>query len=869
MRRIPGDGPSPCPLFFIGEAPGAQEEKAGKPFVPRAPAGSEFKRHHEAINLYRQHIYVTNLVKYHIPGDKDPTAEMIARDEPELLRELREVNPKIVVTLGAISTRYFLGKRGLDAIHGIPHPLEINGQSFTCLPCYHPAAGLYSPDMQAFITYDFQQLSLLIRKKIEPRPVRDAYPEPQYILLKPEMSLGGPTTTVGLFRLMMDSTECAVDTEGIKGQPWGLSVSSLPGHAEVIREGLPLEEFRMILAAKPELKIILHNALHDLPVLRDLGINVTNFTDTMLKAYLLCLEPQGLKSLVYRHCGMEMSSYDEITRDASQSIALQYLIEAARHEWPPAQETVVFDEDGTPKLKRPWSVNKRIDRILNDFSKQDTDARSRWHKVKEDLREPVELQLGIMPQATLDDIPQRIAVPYSGRDADGTGRLDPILDEKIVAMGLERVLKIDLDVIPMVEQMQSVGMLADKEYFERFGRELGHEMTELTEQIHTVGGLEINPGSDDQVAHLLFHHIGLESFRTTKSGKREQVDIKVVESLRPKHPVVPLILDFKERKKLKSTYADKLPLWVEEDGRIRANFRITRVPSGRLACSEPNLLAQPVRTELGRRIREGFIAPEGKLLGSWDLNQIEMRVMAHESEDANLMTVLTDPDSPGIHIDTCVKIHGVLAPDMEDADAVKAFKETTEYMMIKNVTFGIIYFISAYGLTAQMHQRGFPDWGDADSQVMIDEWFKLYPGVRSYMENRKAEARRYGFVRDMFGRIRYLEGVHSNIRRVRHEAYRRAINHPIQAGAQGVIKIGMAKIWKEVLPLFWADGKGSDGLETVEPLLQVHDEIVFEFWKGLEQTLDPLIQNCLCSAAKLRVPITASGAWGPNWKTLK
>ncbi len=331
--------------------------------------------------------------------------------------------------------------------------------------------------------------------------------------------------------------------------------------------------------------------------------------------------------------------------------------------------------------------------------------------------------------------------------------------------------------------------------------------------------------------------------------------MKVLEGMRGKHPVVPALLDFSERAKLKKTYADQLPRWMDEDSRIRATFRLTRIPSGRIACSEPNLLAQPTRTELGSRIREGFIAAPGRILGSWDLNQIEMRVLAHESEDENMIAVFSDPNRLGLHIETCAEIYGMKPEEVD--------KKSTAYKMIKNVTFGIVYHISAYGLTAQMHQRGKPDWTEDDSQKMIDEWFTLYPGVGRFMEAKKAEARRFGFVRDMFGRIRYLEGVRSKIPRVQNEAYRQAINHPIQSGAQGVIKLAMAGIWNDVLPAYWREG------HWVEAILQVHDELLFEADEAVMPTLGPLVTSQLEGAYKLRVPITASGAIGKNWRQLK
>jgi len=577
--RVPGEGPKPCKLLFCGEGPGYHEAQKGRPFVEKAPAGKEFKRYHESIFIYRPDIYVTNLVKERVPDDGDPTPEDISRDEVELLMELREVNPKIVVPMGAPATRYFLGDVNMEAVHGIPH----NGKGFTVLPCYHPAAGLHdqSGKMQSLIAYDFQQLAALIKGDLAPHPVIDDIKQPRYELI----------SSRDIFGSLVGREEAAVDTEGLKGRPWGLSFSVNKGVGSVVKQDtVELNAFR---DAALDTRFILHNALHDLPVLEEMEIYPSSFTDTMLKAYLLCLEPQGLKVLAYRHLGITMDSYADITREASQRLAVDYLTEASIHEWPPAIQEVIFKE-GVAKLTRPWSINKRIERVLKDVHEKEADARARWASIKKktpELALPVELELKEMPEATLDDIPQDVAVKYSARDADVTGRLDPILDEKVHAMGLERALKIDLDVIPMVARMQKIGMLADKEYFERFGRELGHELEELTEEIHRVGGLPISPTSGDQKAELLFHYLGLESHKLTKGKTREAVDIKVLEGLRGKHSVVPLLLDHSEMSKLKNTYTDKLPLWIDDDGRIRSIFRLTRIPSGRLALSQPNLLA--------------------------------------------------------------------------------------------------------------------------------------------------------------------------------------------------------------------------------------------------------------------------------------
>lgn len=293
---VPGEGPVPCDLMLIGEGPGAEEDKYGRPWVGKA--GRELWRYlFQSTHRTRTSVYATNLVKYRVPEDGDPTPDDIARDAPILAQEVQDVAPEIIVCLGRWSVRRFLGDVDMEVCHGIPRLV-----GHRCImPIIHPAAGLHSTEFQGTIAWDFEQLAKLLRGEIEPYgeggPV-DERPNTDYF-------------EADGFTMIADA---AVDTEGSVRKPWCVSFTGTPGMACCNRIGGV--DFR---------HIVLHNALHDIGVLRATNCSYDTFDDTMIKAYLLCVEPQGLKALAKRHCGMEMSSYDELVAHANRMKAHQYL----------------------------------------------------------------------------------------------------------------------------------------------------------------------------------------------------------------------------------------------------------------------------------------------------------------------------------------------------------------------------------------------------------------------------------------------------------------------------------------------------------------------------------------------------------------
>lgn len=845
MTMVWGNGPRNSPVAFFGETPGKHEMTEGVPFVHWAPAGQLFHHLLKGINLSRSCVFVSNVYKTRIGSDKPPTDAQLAEHRYMLDCELEDISPKVIVPMGATAVRTFMGKVNLEAVHGIPH--QINGQII--MPCFHPAASLYSPKMGALIAYDFEQLSGILRGQIPSIPPQDEYPDPDYtkvtIPLLAEVILERAKGKIG------------VDTEGELDLPWSVQCSIESGGAFLV--GADNKETLAKLAVElPKHEVVLHNSLYDYAMLLEMGITLGKFTCTQIMAHLLCLEPLSLKPLSYRHSGMHMVPYSHIVREAKQKKYTKYLNDLNFHEWPPVEPFLVWD-NGEPRLKKPRSLNSRLKKILKDMADgKDVDAQARWAAVAkdmpEDLMEMVECIGGPEPRVSLSDVPEPVSTNYACKDADATTRNEVILASKINALGLNKVLEMDLALVPMTCRMMKIGIRADKQYFERFGRELTQEIAQIEKSIEkevSVPGMNLDSG--DQVAELLFGKLKLKPLKMTKSKKRAAVDGATLESLAGMHPIIKMLQDRTERATLRKTYTNKLPGMIREDGRIHTKLTLTGQPAGRYTSSNPNLLAQPTRTELGRRIRYGYIASEGCLMGAWDLDQIEVRVLAHECEDATLMAIFRDR-TRHFHKETCHKIYGIPINEVD--------KESKEYKMSKNVSFGIIYGITAHGLKIQLEQRG-QKVSLADCQKWIDEWFVIYPGVKSFMEWKKAEARRLGYVADMWGRIRYFPGVHCPIERVREEALRQVMNHPIQGGAQGVIKLAQIKIWNDILPYLWRDGI------YCECLLQIHDELLFEFEQGLEKLLDPVINSVMATAVDLKVPVGSSGNWGENWGVLK
>lgn len=374
----------------------------------------------------------------------------------------------------------------------------------------------------------------------------------------------------------------------------------------------------------------------------------------------------------------------------------------------------------------------------------------------------------------------------------------------------------------------------------------------------------ININSPEQLADLLFTHMGLGSeakLKTTKNGKRISTGKKSLEMIKDEHPIIRSILKYREYAKLKNTYCDKMPLiarWDErtQTYRVHSQFPLTRTETGRLASRNPNLMNIPARSKLGAELRMGFIAAPGKVLLSRDFSQIELRVLAHLADEARMIQIFHAGGD--IHDMTTMAMYHLT---IEQWNALEKSERKKMRTPVKNLQFGLAYGLSALGLQQGLLINDPPiDWTEQQCQEFIDYWYSLYTSVRPYMDSIHAQAYQYGLVWCMFGRVRLMPGVRSVHNNVQSAAMREAGNMPIQASAQGLIKLAMARCEDETNGVFRSFGM------YVEPLIQVHDEIIWECDEDYVDCVSDYFNEVMCSVVKLKVPIQSAGSWGKRWE---
>ncbi len=436
--------------------------------------------------------------------------------------------------------------------------------------------------------------------------------------------------------------------------------------------------------------------------------------------------------------------------------------------------------------------------------------------------------------------------------------------------------RLDMAALPMIEAMNRTGILIDPAVFAKVDSEMAVEEERIGSEITALAGRPLNPESGDQVARLLFDELGLghAAMRLTPTGDRYSTDQDVLSGLRGQHPLVDMILDHRELRKLRTTYTGPIPLLAGEDGRVRTTLKATTARTGRLASEDPNLQNIPVRGDWGLKIRSGFVARPGCRLVSSDLSQIEMRVVAHESGDPNLCKVFWD--GLDIHTFTAINLFHLVAEDILALIAAdksgtltefqaKAYKEFKQKYRLpsKTLGFAILYGVTPKGLQLQILAAGGPLISEEDCAFYIERWFGLYAKVLVWMQLQYGRARRYEMVWDFFGRHRFVPEVKSVVGRVVGEGLRQAGNHPVQSGAQGIIKTAMYELGALI-----AYFRSHPGV-VCDPLLQIHDEVIHECSTDIADDFAGMSRQILSSCVPLDVPTLASGDVAENWGNLK
>ncbi|HJZ47446.1 MAG TPA: DNA polymerase I, partial [Roseiflexaceae bacterium] len=448
-------------------------------------------------------------------------------------------------------------------------------------------------------------------------------------------------------------------------------------------------------------------------------------------------------------------------------------------------------------------------------------------------------------QLVFADVPIEQATPYAAADADMTMRLVETLAPQLAEQPRVNDIfrKLEMPLLPVLVRMEQAGIGLDAPFLRELGKRMGDDLVRLEDQIYTIAEGKFNINSGDQLSDVLFVRLKMPTtgLEKTKTG-RYSLTAGVLEKLQAQnpHPIIDLILRYRQLTKLKSTYVDALPDLVNpETGRVHTSYSQLGAATGRLASLDPNLQNIPTRTDEGREIRRGFVAAPGHVFVAADYSQIELRVLAHITQDPNLMQAFLEGQD--IHAATASQLFGVPIKQVDK----------NQRRIAKTTVFGIIYGISAFGLAPRIGASR------TEAQRLIDELFARFPGLRDYIDSTLAQGRQQGYVHSLFGRRRYMPELSSGGPR-RAAAEREAINAPIQSTAADIMKIAMIRVDEELRRRKLA----------TRMLLQVHDELIFEAPQAEVDEAVRLVCEQMEGAHELRVPLKVDVESGSNWEEM-
>ena len=443
-------------------------------------------------------------------------------------------------------------------------------------------------------------------------------------------------------------------------------------------------------------------------------------------------------------------------------------------------------------------------------------------------------------QKNMRDIAPKEVLNYAAEDADITFQLKGVFEPKLIETGVEKVFKnIEMPLVPVLARMEREGIKIDVHSLRSYSGELGETIIRLEREIIELAGRPFNVGSPRQLGGVLFDDLKLsDKPKKTKTGQYATSEA-ILEGLRKKHPIIESILNFRELKKLKSTYVDALPELVhKKTGRVHTSFNQTVAATGRLSSTNPNLQNIPIRTQNGRKVRAMFVpADENHVLMAADYSQIELRIIAALAEDEAMISAFKNGED--IHKATAAKVFEVPPEEVSREQRSNA----------KTVNFGIVYGVSAFGLSQQT------DMSRKEAKAAIDGYFRTYPGIKEYMDKQVSIARDKGYVETITGRHRYLKDIESRNAVVRGHSERNAVNAPIQGSAADIIKLAMIEL----------DRSMRHAKMKSKMLLQVHDELVFDARLDELDALKAMVIEKMEAAVALSVPMVAEVGTGNNW----
>ena len=439
----------------------------------------------------------------------------------------------------------------------------------------------------------------------------------------------------------------------------------------------------------------------------------------------------------------------------------------------------------------------------------------------------------------LEDLTAAELAAHFGRWVGLVEPVRSVLAKQLAASGLLTLLdELELPLVPILAAMERVGILLDREALGAISAEMQARIAALEGEVHERAGHPFNLGSTQQLATVLYDELGLAAGRKTKFGRSTDADS--LEALREEHPVVDLVLEWRQLTKLKSTYVDALPQLCDRDGRVHTSFNQAVAATGRLSSADPNLQNVPIRTEWGQRIRRAFVADSGWELVSADYSQVELRVLAHVTGDEGLIQAFARGED--IHRRTAAQVYGI-----DPAAVTRDMRRVA-----KVVNFGVVYGLSDFGLARDTGMSR------EEAAAYIHSYFESFPAVTRWLEQTRMHAREWGWVETFTGRRRHLPDIRAANRQIRLAAERMAVNMPIQGGAAEIMKKAMID----------CDRALKESGSSARVLLQVHDELVIEVPRAEVPTLVPLVRRAMSEACPLVVPLVVDVKIGDNWQEM-
>jgi DNA polymerase-1 len=464
-----------------------------------------------------------------------------------------------------------------------------------------------------------------------------------------------------------------------------------------------------------------------------------------------------------------------------------------------------------------------------------------FNKLGTEIATPAELTGTGKKQSSLSLLEASRIADHACASVDIVWSLKESLETELRQQGLWQLFtEVEMALIPVLVTMEKNGILLDTDLLREMSLEMGKELLRLEKEIYGSVGHQFNINSPQQLGRVLFEDLRLPQSRRTKTGY--STDASVMEALRGVHPVIGFMLEYRQLSKLKSTYVDALPALINrKTGRVHTNFNQTGTATGRLSSTDPNLQNIPVRGEIGNKIRRTIIAPPGAYLLSADYSQIDLRVLAHLSQDPGLIAAFAQDED--IHATTASKLFGIPVDEVTPEMRRNA----------KTVNFGVVYGMSDYGLEQATNLNR------EEAAQFIALYFQRYPRVKEYLEATKEQARKLGYVQTVLGRRRFLPEINSSNRMVREAAERMAINAPVQGSSADIIKVAMINLHREI---------EKKNLKS-KMLLQIHDELLFEVPEEEVEEMKSLVNELMPRAVELRVPVKIDIKLGRNWGEMR